>query len=110
MFCMKCGSQLADDAKFCTVCGTAMEDMIATNVASANEMPSVNEAPPVNGMPPNGAYNVAPNAAAGTYGDEAPMATGAYGAPPMPIVDEFPSTKNNFAYKRRSFWDILKGK
>lgn len=147
MFCMKCGSQLADDAKFCTTCGTATDNVGAmpSGMATADATGSVPTVPPSTMVPPGGqgvspmvaegampatgvAQAVPPMAADGgmpptgngqQVGDM-PMAAlppdqnnaNAYGAgqPGAVGVDEFPSTKNNFTYRKRSFWDILSGK
>ncbi|WP_298703833.1 zinc ribbon domain-containing protein [uncultured Veillonella sp.] len=129
MFCMKCGSQLADDAKFCTTCGTATDNVgaVPSGIATADGTGSVPTVPPSamvppggQGVPPMAADGGMPPTGNGQQVGDMPMAAlppdqnnaNAYGAgqPGAVGVDEFPSTKNNFTYRKRSFWDILSGK
>lgn len=80
MFCMKCGSQLADDAKFCTTCGTATDNVGAmpSGMATADATGSVPTVPPSTMVPPGG-QGVSPMVAEGAM-----PATGvAQAVPPM---------------------------
>jgi len=78
-FCTKCGSQIPDDAKFCTVCGTPRE----TAPKAAPEAPK--QAPAPEASAPKAAPAAAP--AAGTYQQAQPA--------PSTVIYQAPQVNSN---------------
>lgn len=52
MKCFKCGAQLEDDAKFCTVCGTSMEE-VQTKQSEQNEAEELRKGENITGKQQN---------------------------------------------------------